>query len=270
MNMDNKSKVLNNSLDKALKLLTYFTSDRYVIGLSELSRLSGIPKATVYRLISTLKDHGFINKVSILGKDNQYKLGLRFLEYGKLVSEELEIRKIALPYMELLRNKVNECVQLIIKENDEAVYIEKLECSNNIRLYTRTGRRAPLHGGACPRAILTFLPDEEIDRILDIETLAKITVSTIADKDKLLEMIAKDRQRGYTISYGELELETVAIGAPIFDYTDSVVASISVAGPDSRFTEKEIPYLVDELLKTTKEISKALGYNEAKRCLPLL
>ena len=192
MIMDTNNKALNGSLDKALKLLAYFTSDRHVIGLSELSRLSGMPKATVYRLISTLKDHGFINKVSILGKDNQYKLGLRFLEYGKLVSEDLEIRKIALPYMELLRDKVNECVQLIIKE-------------------------------------------------------------------KLLKMIAEDRQRGYTISYGELELETVAIGAPIFDYTGSVTASISVAGPESRFTEKEIPYLVDELLKTTKAISKALG-----------
>ena len=190
--MDTNNKALNGSLDKALKLLAYFTSDRHVIGLSELSRLSGMPKATVYRLISTLKDHGFINKVSILGKDNQYKLGLRFLEYGKLVSEDLEIRKIALPYMELLRDKVNECVQLIIKE-------------------------------------------------------------------KLLKMIAEDRQRGYTISYGELELETVAIGAPIFDYTGSVTASISVAGSESRFTEKEIPYLVDELLKTTKAISKALG-----------
>lgn len=192
MIMDTNNKALNGSLDKALKLLAYFTSDRHVIGLSELSRLSGMPKATVYRLISTLKDHGFINKVSILGKDNQYKLGLRFLEYGKLVSEDLEIRKIALPYMELLRDKVNECVQLIIKE-------------------------------------------------------------------KLLKMIAEDRQRGYTISYGELELETVAIGAPIFDYTGSVTASISVAGSESRFTEKEIPYLVDELLKTTKAISKALG-----------
>ena len=268
--MDINKKALNNSLDKALKLLTYFTSDRHVIGLSELSRLSDMPKATVYRLISTLKDHGFINKVSILGKDNQYKLGLRFLEYGKLVSEHLEIRNVALPYMELLRDKINECVQLVIKENDEAVYIEKLECTNNIRLYTRTGRRAPLHGGACPRAILTFLPDEEIKRLLDSDTLAKITVSTIADKEKLLKMIEEDRQKGYTISYGELELGTVAIGAPIFDYTGDVAASISIAGPDSRFTEKEIPHFVDELLKTSKEISKALGYNEAKRFLPLL
>jgi DNA-binding IclR family transcriptional regulator len=164
--------------------------------------------------------------------------------------------------MEMLRDKLNECVQLIIKDNNEAVYIEKLECSNYIRLYTRTGRRAPLHGGACPRAILTFLPDDEIKSLLDSDCLSKITDSTIVDKEKLLEMIAADRQRGYTISYGELELGTVAIGAPIFDYTGSVVASISVAGPEGRFTEKEIPYLLDELLKTTKEISGALGYSK--------
>jgi DNA-binding IclR family transcriptional regulator len=266
--MGNDNNVLNNSLDKALKLLTYFNADRRIIGLSELSRLSNIPKSTVYRLISTLQAHGFISKLSILGKDNQYKLGLQFLEYGKLVSEDLEIRKIAMPYMERLRDKVNECVQLIIRDNDEAMYIEKLECTQNIRLYTRTGRRAPLYGGACPRAILTFLPDDEIERILSSVALVKYTEGTIVNKEELIELIKRDRQRGYTISFGELEWETVAIGAPIFDHMGSVVASISVAGPDNRFTEKEIPYITDELLKITKDISNALGYNEAKRCSP--
>jgi DNA-binding IclR family transcriptional regulator len=260
--MENDSKALNNSLDKAFKLLTYFNSDRRVIGLSELSRLSNMPKATVYRMISTLQSHGFINKVSIMGKDNQYKLGLRFLEYGKLVSEDLEIRNIALPYMEKLRDKVNECVQLIIRDNDEAMYIEKLECTQYIRLYTRTGRRAPLYGGACPRAILTFLPDDEIEKILDSKPLIKVTDGTIVNKERLTELIKQDRQRGYTISFGELEPKTVAIGAPIFDNIGSVVASISVAGPDNRFTEKETPFLIDELLKTTRDISKALGYNK--------
>lgn len=262
MIMENEKKALNNSLDKALKLLTYFNSDRRVIGLSELSRLSNMPKATVYRMLSTLQSHGFINKVSIMGKDNQYKLGLRFLEYGKLVSEDLEIRKIALPYMKKFRDKVNECVQLIIRDNDEARYIEKLECTQNIRLYTRTGRCAPLYGGACPRAILTFLPDDEIKRILDSKPLVKIAEGTIVNIERLIELIKQDRKRGYTISYGELEPETAAIGAPIFDHMGSVAASISVAGPENRFTEKEIPYLVQELLRTTKDISRALGYNK--------
>lgn len=259
--MENK-KILNNSLDKALDILNYFNADRQVIGLSELARLSGIPKATVYRMISTLEAHGFINKVSVIGRENQYTLGLRFLEYGKLVSDSLEIRKIALPYMAKLRDTVNECVQLIVRDNDEAMYIEKLECKQFIRLYTRTGRRAPLYGGACPRAILTFLPDDEIDRILDSVNLVKYTENTVIDKEKLKEIIKEDRQRGFTVSYGELEPETVAIGAPIFNHRGKIIASISVAGPDNRFTDKELPYLTDELLKTTREISKALGYTK--------
>lgn len=262
--MDKNSKAMNNSLDKAFMLLSYFTAERSVIGLSELSRLSGIPKATVYRLISTLQEHGFISKVSIMGRDNQYKLGLRFLEYGELVSENLEIRKIALPYMERLRDNINECVQLIIREKNEAIYIEKLECSQYIRLYTRTGRRAPLYGGACPRAILTFLSDDEIDKILKACSLTKITDNTIVDIEKLYKLIESDRRRGFTVSYGELEPETVAIGAPIFNYTGNVIASISIAGPCNRFTEKAIPHLADKLLKTTQEISKALGYKEIK------
>lgn len=260
--MDNDNKVLNNSLDKALTLLNYFNSDKRVIGLSELSRLSDMPKATVYRMISTLQAHGFISKVSVMGKDNQYRLGLRFLEFANLVSEDLEIRSIALPHMEKLRDKLNEAVQLIIRDGNEAVYVEKLECTQYIRLYTRTGRRAPLFGGACPRAIMTFLPDNEIASILDSVPLVKVAYGTITEKDKLWQMIRQDRERGFTVSYSELEPGTAAVGAPIFDYTGSVVASISIAGPEGRFTEKELPVIIEELLKTTGEISKALGYNK--------
>jgi len=259
-NIDLKTK--NNSLNKAFSLLNHFTIDKDVIGLSELSRLSSIPKATVYRLMTTMEENGFIRKVNIIGRDNQYRLGLKFLELGKLVSEQLEIREVALPYMKNLRDKVNECVQLIVRDGNEGIYIEKLEGDRPVRLYTRVGRHAPLYGGACPRAILSFMEDEEIERILKTKQLEAITSNTIINKVSLLKSIEEARKTGYTVSYGELELESTAIGAPIFDNQGKVIASISIAGPEFRFTDKEMTFFIDELLKTTLHISQEYGYKK--------
>lgn len=257
-----KQKALNNSINKAFSLLNYFTLDKDVIGLSELSRISGIPKATVYRLMTTMEENGFIRKVNIIGRENQYRLGLKLLELGKLVSEQLEIREVALPYMKNLRDKVNECVQLIVRDRNEAIYIEKLEGDRHVRLYTRVGRRAPLYGGACPRAILSFMEDEEIECVLQVKQLEAITSNTITDKENLLKSIEEARRIGYTVSYGELEMESVAVGAPIFDSQGKVIASISIAGPEYRFTEKEMIFLIDELLKVTHQISEKFGFKK--------
>lgn len=259
--MKDNSRVLNNSLEKSLKLLDYFTMEVDTLGLSELARLSGIPKATVYRSLATMEKYGFLEKVNVLGKEGQYRLGLKLLELGKIVSEKLEIRKVAYLHMKKLRDKVNECVQLVIQDDHEAIYVEKLESTHPVRVYTRIGRRAPLYGGACPRAILSFLTDREINDILDNQPLEKITINTIADKQLIWKSIMEARRLGYTVSYGELQLGTAAVGAPILDGSGNVLGAISIAGPDSRFTENELHFFIAELTKTASEISRAYGYN---------
>jgi DNA-binding IclR family transcriptional regulator len=251
---------INKSLKKALNLLDYFDEEHEVWGLTELSKVSGVSKATLYRLFNTFEKQGFLERIDTQGKTNQYRLGLKFLQYGTLVSDRLEIKNIAYPFMKQLRDEINEDVQLILRDNDHAIYVEKIKCDHPVRLYTKIGRSATFNAGACPRAILSFLPDEEIEDIMDHSDFIEYSKNTIMDRDKLWETIKEARARGYTISYGEMEEQTVAIGAPIFDYTQQVVASISIAGPEQRFTEEKMDYLIEKTLETAHKISKALGY----------
>ncbi|QEK11400.1 IclR family transcriptional regulator [Crassaminicella thermophila] len=253
---------INQSLDKALSLLNYFTVENPVRGLSEISRLSSIPKATVYRLFNTFEKNGYLRKVDVSGKQNQYKLGMKFLQLGTIVSETIEIKEIALPYMKRLRDELNEDVQLVMRENNHAIYVEKLICSHPVRLFTKTGRTASLNAGACPRAILSFLEDDEIREILDTETLIKYTENTIVEKKKVWEMIKESREKGYTISFGEMEPQTIGVGAPIFDHTKKVVAAISTAGPEQRFHKARFPEIIQKTKQTAMDISKALGYKK--------
>ncbi|NOH15431.1 IclR family transcriptional regulator [Clostridium cochlearium] len=259
--MTNQQNNINNSLDKALDLLKYFSEENPVRGLSEISRISSIPKATVYRLFNTFEKNGFLQKVDIQGKQNQYKLGMKFFELGMIVSESIKLKETALPFMEKLRDLLNEDVQLVIRDNNYAIYIEKLICTHPVRLFTKTGRKAPLSAGACSRAILSFLDDEEIQQILDNQSLEKYTETTIIDKDELWKKIEESRIKGYTISFGELEPQTVSVGVPIFDYSQKVIAAISVAGPEQRFNSENLPLIIEETKKTAKKISKVLGYN---------
>lgn len=257
-------KVKNNSIDKALFLLNYFNMERITIGLSELSRMSGMPKATVYRLLSTMESHGYLQKVDILGKERQYQLGLKFLEMGNIVGNNIELKNIALPFMKELLNSINESVQLVVQSGNDAIYIEKLESTRHIRAYTRVGRRAPLYAGACPRAIFSFLPDKEINNILNTVKLKKYTKNTIIDKEKIWENIKRARQLGYTISYGELAEETFAIGAPLKNHTASVAGSLSIVGPEQRLNSKTMNSYIKKVLKATNDISGALGYKKTK------
>lgn len=259
--MTNQQNNINNSLDKALDLLKYFSEENPVRGLSEISRISSIPKATVYRLFNTFEKNGFLQKVDIQGKQNQYKLGMKFFELGMIVSESIKLKETALPFMEKLRDLLNEDVQLAVQENNYAIYIEKLICTHPVRLFTKVGKRAQLSAGACARAILSFLQDEEIQEILDSEPLERYTEITIVDKDELWKKIEESRIKGYTISFGELEPQTVSVGAPIFDYSQKVIAAISVAGPEQRFNSENLPLIIEETKKTAAEMSKVLGYN---------
>lgn len=162
--------------------------------------------------------------------------------------------------MEALHNDVKEAVNLIIRQENEAVYIEKFDTQQKVRLYTAIGRRSPLYAGACSRVILSFLPNEEIDQYLGSVELKSFAKGTILDEEVLREKIQQTRVDGYTVSYSELENYTSAIAAPIFDYKGEIIAGISIAGFEANYSEDKLVFLVDKIKNTALEISKRLGY----------
>ncbi|MEW6661137.1 MAG: IclR family transcriptional regulator [Bacillota bacterium] len=248
--------IISNSLEKAIELMLLFTPERSVLSLAEVARLSGMPKPTVYRLLSTLETSGFISRTI----DRRYKLGLKLLELGNLVAEQLELRSIALPHMQRLRDILQMTVQLLVRDGIEAVYIEKVETTHPVRLYTRMGRRALLHAGACPRALLAFLPDKERESLIVKIPLKSYTQITISSPDELRLRISREISQGYTVSLGELVEGTAAVGMPIRNFTGQVVASLSVAGSLVQFPAERIPAIATEVKRTVDAISQELGY----------
>ncbi|WNC17423.1 IclR family transcriptional regulator [Brevibacillus brevis] len=250
----------NKTVVKSMELLNLFI-EHSRLSLNEMVELTGIPKTSIHRMVGSLEGMDFLQK----GEDGKYSLGLLFLQFGQLVSERLDIRQIALPAMTALRDRVEEAVNLTVRDGKEAIYVEKLDTPHPVRLYTKIGRRSPLYAGACSRIILSFLEEKEIERYLQEVELIPIGLGTITDKEQLCGEIKKAREKGYTISYSELENDTVSIAAPIFDHTSRLAGGLSIAGPQVRFGEDRIPALVLELQKAAEEISRELGWRGARQ-----
>ncbi|MFN2746680.1 MULTISPECIES: IclR family transcriptional regulator [unclassified Bacillus (in: firmicutes)] len=245
----------NKTVVKAMTLLNLFLT-RERLSLNDMIELTGMPKTSVYRMVCSLEEMGFLDR----DENGMYALGLLFLQYGQLVSERLDIRKIALPIMEALRDEVDEAVHLIVRRGNEAMYIEKIEGTQTVRLYTAIGRRSPLYAGACARSILTFLPKKERDSYVEKIELKPMASGTIRGKEELLHVLEESYRNGCTVSHSELEDYTSAIAAPIFNHKREVVAGISIAGFEARFQKDRLPYLTERVKKAALDISKKLGF----------
>ncbi|MEK4341002.1 IclR family transcriptional regulator [Brevibacillus sp. FSL L8-0710] len=250
----------NKTVLKALELLQLFL-DHPQLTLQEAVHLSGQPKTSVYRMLMSLEEGGLLKRTDV----GAYELGLGFLQYGQAVSERMDIRREALPVMVRLNEEIGEAVNLIIRDGEEATYVEKVDTKEPIRVYTAIGRRAPLYAGACPRVLLAFLPDEEQEKYLSRVKLQPVADCTITDIDVLGRVLSESRQNGYTVSHSELYNDTSAVAAPIYDHSGSVIAGISIVGPTSRYKEGQIQLLAQKVIEAAQAISRKLGWND-RRC----
>lgn len=255
---------MSKTMEKGLQLLDLFTEERPYWRLDEISAYTEIPKPTALRLLRTLVEAGFLQRTSVERKGaiidgDSYSLGLKLLQLGERVASGLEIRNIALPFMRQLQMQFNEAVQLVTRENNNGVYIEKVESTRPVRLYTRVGRHAPLYAGACTRTLLSFLPDDEIDAILSMP-LTSYASQTPKSAQEVWALIKEIRIEGYAYSLSELEEGTVSIAVPIFNRHGEVEYSISIAGFPVSLPKENANHFLHSLWEAAENISEKIGY----------
>lgn len=247
--------VKNKTVMRSMLLLDLF-EHHAELTFQEIITLSKMPKSSVYRMLQSLEELAFLEK----GEDLKYRLGTIFLKYGHLVASRLDIRHISYPIMEKLHEETKEVINLTVRSGDEAIYIEKIDRYQTIRLYTEIGKKSPLYAGACPRALLAFLPVREQTSYLERTPLVQMASGTLTTIASLTMTMAKEREQGFTVSYSELEDNTAAVAAPIYNYQGEVVASISVAGIAANYTEAYIQKLGEKTQEAAAKISSKLGY----------
>jgi DNA-binding IclR family transcriptional regulator len=248
------------SVERVLNILEIMAAAGTPITVTELSDKVKLKISTVHRLLSTLLHRGYVEQ----GDDNKYRLGFKLMEIGNAVIYYSDIRSVARPYLEKLVERCNETVNLAILDGADVVYIDQVESTNLIivKMLAQVGNRGPVHCTSSGKVLLAFLPPEKLEETVSTLDLVKYTNETITDSNNLRKELKRIREDGYAVDWGEREEHVRCVAAPIFNYEDKVVASVSISGPSTRITTYYMKNeLVDLIRETAKRISKKMGYN---------
>jgi IclR family transcriptional regulator, KDG regulon repressor len=244
------------SILKAIKILEALSGNES-LGVTELSNRLGFPKSSVHSILETLESESLLEKKVETGK---YHLGLKLVEFGNRAQVNLDICKIAHPYLKELNRLTDETVHLTVLDNDEVLYVDCIESKQWLRTYSVIGVRAPLYCTAVGKAIMANLDYNHVKRIIKENGLPRITENTITTEDALFAELEDIRIKEYAIDNMEHEDRLICIGAPIRNAKGEVFASISVSGPVSRQDMSTIDELGKRVMEATREISWKLGY----------
>ena len=244
------------TLDRIYEILNLFNLQNKEWTLSEISQQLLLPKSTTFRFLAALKMRGLLNSVS---NGNRYRLGYQLMHWGDLAKNSIELREIALPVLYNLVEKTDETAILSVRDGTSCVWIEQVESKQPIRWVKQIGVRLPLHAGSSAKILLAFLPDYEVEKILNSIELYRIQPSTITDKQKMMEEIRSIRSRGYAISFEEVNRDTMGIAGPVYNYSGQIVAGLGIIAPISRGQPEKIPGIAKSVLEACSELSRKLG-----------
>lgn len=237
------------AVERTLELLNQFSVDRPALGVSELARMTGMYKGTVYRLMLTLQQSGFVQQDP---ETQRYRLGLALFQLGSIVQADMDVRRIALPHMRILAQQCQETVNLNVVSGLNRVCVECVETSRTVRFFIQAGYTGPLTRAASGKVLLAYLPHGQREAVI-MSLTPDERISLQAD----LETI---RRQGYGISLGERIAEAASISAPVLDHTGTTAASLTISGPKVRFTPDKIEAFKVLVKESADQISAQLGH----------
>jgi len=245
------------SIFRAIKILELLGGSPEAT-VTAISKTLGVPKSTTHEILATLEQENILSK----DQHNRYRLGIKLFELGSLAQPNLELRRLAYPFLQELNVTFDETVHLTILDRYEVLYVDTLESTKSLRPHAILGVRAPLYCTGVGKAILAFLLSDEIEQYLATHELRARTAHTILDQHVLREELGLTFRRGYSIDNMESEEWLRCVGAPIRNHTGKVFASISLSGPSQRVTRDKVPEIAREVMRQAQNISKQLGYQK--------
>lgn len=219
------------ALSRGLKLLEIVSKEPSGIALSKISRDVKLSKTSTHRLLNTLILNGFVHKDSLRG---EYFPSMKLLSLSSELLSNSNFSEITRSYMEPIAKETGETIHLVLFDGNLAVYVEKVESPNTIRMYSSIGNEAPLHCTGVGKAILAFLDKEKIKELLGKGPLQRYTKNTIVDINELLADLEEIKIRGFSIDNSEHEENVCCIATPLFSRTGRVVGAISISAVSYR------------------------------------
>ncbi len=244
------------SLVRGLNLLERLSTSPGGLALSELAEQADLAPSTTHRLLQALQGQGFVAQDSELGV---WKIDVKTFRIGNSFLEARDFVATSRPFLRRLTASTGETANLGIRDGGTVVFLAQNESSQMMRMITALGSRAPLHASGIGKALMAWLPDDELERILDEKGLNRVTENTLHTPEALRAGLAEIRRQGFACDREEHAIGLHCVAACLHDEHGIPLAAISVSGPMARIPEARLLELGELVRDTATEITARLG-----------
>lgn len=245
------------ALEKAIAILELIAESEERYTITEIHKQLDISKATVFTTLNVLEEHDIVKK----DEQGKYGIGVKLYQLGMSYMSNIDMIDTARPFMDDLMQSTGMTVHLGVLDQNEVLYVDKVEPDSFIKFSTFPGMRSDVHINSLGKAICAYLSEAELEQLMTAQGLSRYTPNTITDPQAFKTSLQHIRQSGYAIENEEGEIGVCCIGAPIFDYNgERAIAAVSVAGHSSKLLPELFATIGETVKGTARAISKELGF----------
>lgn len=253
---DNESRRAVPTVLRTFRILEALARADHGYGVSKLSRELGLAKSTAFSILSTLEHLGYVFK----DENHRYHLSVKLFSLSSIMVQQMDFRKAATPILRHIVEETRETTNLAMLQRGEGIVVDTLPGPHTVTVNTFPGERFSLHSTAIGKALLAWLPDDELDPILATKGLPSRTPNTITSLAAFKKELRRTRKRGYATDDEEDFPGLRCVGAPLFDHSGRVVAAISVTVPAQRLPVSNMDALAAVVVDGAMQVSNKLGY----------
>lgn len=244
------------ALRRGLSILSLLAGADGSLSATEISRATKLHGSTVHRFLVNLEESDYIAR----DERGNYHLGMGCVSLSRAALNRLDVRRTSQRTLEALNRTTRETVHLTIRNGLTAVYVDKFESPEPLRIFSRVGANVPLHCTAMGKIFLAYMGAQERDETLSKLEFTRYTQSTIASAAAMRTELKTVRKQGYAIDNEEHEAHIKCIAGPVWDETGRAIAAFSVTGPAARMDRQRLREFAPLVRQASQTISKSLGY----------
>lgn len=245
-------------MERALAILSSYSVEEPVLSLGELVEKTGLPKPTIFRILSTLESHRFVQSD---GRPGRYSLGPKILVLGGVALSSVSLRQAAALHLDRLRDQTQATVFLGILLDDELVYVDKRESPGPIRIVSDVGWRRSPHFGMLGTVLMAYLGEDEVNRLLEKSPLAAHTQYSLTDRTAFERRLREIREAGVVMEQNEAHLGIWGVASPVRDNQGMVIAAVGSAGSTADWSEAKREEVVPLVKQCAADISESMGHH---------
>jgi len=245
------------ALQRGMQLLGQFSRDERELTGAELSRRLGLPRASVFRLLQTLEQMGFVERV---GDTASYKLGIAVLRLGFEYLASMELTEHGRPIIDDLCSHTGLSAHLVVRDGREVVFVAKATGRSFMFNSIQVGARMPAHATVLGRVLFGGSTLADLTRLYGSATLDAFTAQTPTTLGALKDLIDADAQRGHGVSQGGFESGISTVAAPVFDEHLRIAAAVSVTIPSQHFDPQALADVVAQVRDAAARLSQRLSH----------